>query len=220
MSTIAEASNTRILSPRTGSGSFMYSLIAHVGLAALIVGLFKFGFSSPVPAPEYVDLDYQMLDDVPPANPVEQKIKRSVEPTVKNTEKVDPKDTVKELQDDNGDVTGTQKAKVENNIGADSNGTANSTPYYKVKPKYPQAALVSGVEGWIELKIDINEQGEVENVRVIGGEQRNTFQSEARRAVEKWKYKPFLNASGVPVKKIDHVVRVDFKLQDSESTGS
>jgi protein TonB len=167
-----------------------------------------------------VDLDYQMLDDVPPANPVEQKMKRSAEPTVKAPVKVDPKDTVKELQDDKSDVTGTEKAKIENNVANDSNGTASSTPYYKVKPKYPQAALVSGTEGWIELKIDINEQGEVENVRIIGGEQRNTFQSEARRAVEKWKYKPFRDASGNPVKKIDHIVRVDFKLQDAESSGS
>ncbi|PMU07085.1 TonB system transport protein TonB, partial [Pseudomonas sp. FW305-20] len=34
------------------------------------------------------------------------------------------------------------------------------------------------------MKIDINEKGEVENVRVTGGEQRSMFEVEARRSVE------------------------------------
>jgi len=121
-----------------------------------------------------------------------------------------------ELHDDSSTVAGTQAAvKPVAAPSSEGTGDAVDTPYYKIKPKYPRAALAAGVEGFILLKIDINEQGEVENVRVVGGEQRNMFQDEARRAVEKWKYKPFVDANGKVVKKLDHQVRVDFKLQDA-----
>jgi protein TonB len=65
------------------------------------------------------------------------------------------------------------------------------------------------------MKIDINEKGEVENVRVVDGDKRNLFQDEARRAVEKWKYRPFLGADSKPLRKADHQVRVDFKLSEA-----
>ena len=55
--------------------------------------------------------------------------------------------------------------------------------YYKIKPKYPKAALVAGEEGWVMLKVDVTESGEVENVRMVDGNKRNLSQEEARRAV-------------------------------------
>jgi TonB family protein len=75
--------------------------------------------------------------------------------------------------------------------------------------------LVAGIEGWVALMIDVAEDGGVQNVRVTGGEQKSMFQDEARRSVEKWKYKPFLDSSGRPVKKANHEVRVDFKLSEA-----
>ena len=110
-------------------------------------------------------------------------------------------------------------AKKEESIGSNSNGTSATTPYYKIKPKYPKAALVSGTEGWVLLEIDILENGDVDNIRVVGGEQRNLFQSEAKRAVAQWKYRPFMNESGQAYKKVDHQVRVDFKLEEAAAEG-
>ncbi|WP_371917836.1 TonB family protein, partial [Pseudomonas sp. FW305-20] len=83
-------------------------------------------------------------------------------------------------------MAGAQKASAQPvaSTGATGAGSAVATPYYKIKPKYPRAALASGVEGWVTMKIDINEKGEVENVRVTGGEQRSMFEVEARRSVE------------------------------------
>ena len=61
------------------------------------------------------------------------------------------------------------------------------------------------------LTIDINEQGEVENIRVVDGEQRETFQGEARHAVSQWKYKPTL-LNGEPVE-VQTTVTVNFSFQ-------
>lgn len=94
-------------------------------------------------------------------------------------------------------------------------GDGIASPYFKIKPNYPRAARDAGVEGWVQLKVDVNEKGEVENAHVIAGVERGYFENEALRAVEKWKYRPFLDASGKPVRKQNQVVRVEFKLMDS-----
>jgi protein TonB len=144
-----------------------------------------------------------------------------VEAPPEDEEEEAPKDNAPhEMQDTESSVAGTQsaeKAPVAEQ-SAPAAPPAPSAPYYKIKPKYPRAALNEGIEGWIDLKIDITETGEVENVRVVGGEQRNLFQDEARRAVAKWKYQPILDGSGKAVRKTDHEVRVDFKLKDEANS--
>lgn len=205
----------RWLSPQSSAGSLLYSILGHLLLAGAVV--FALGLNlGPKEVPQdYIDLGYEVFDEPPaPAKQV-HKVAHSAEPQAPVDPKVKPDNSPKELQDERGVVAGTQAAAKSNNIGSDNNGNANATPYYKIKPKYPKAALVSGTEGWVMMKIDINENGEVENIRVVDGEQRNLFQTEARRAVEKWKYRPFLGQDGKPFKKTDHLVRVDFKLQDA-----
>ena len=53
---------------------------------------------------------------------------------------------------------------------------------------------------------------------MIDGENPNTFYAEARRALEKWKYKPFTNAEGNPVLRKDLRVRVVFNLHEVDGT--
>lgn len=194
---------TNILSPKSASGSFVYSLAAHFVVAAAVVTAFKIDFKAPEPAPDFVDLGYETFEappmQAPPKPPVEEKME--------------------ELQDKTSEVVGTQKEnKTEMGDGtAAKNEPPPSVPYYKIKPKYPKAALLSGMEGWVLMEVDITESGEVENIRVIDGEQKNTFQGEARRAVSLWKYRPFLDGEGKPTKKLNHQVRVDFNLVDAGS---
>lgn len=191
-----------IVSPKSTVGSFLYSLAAHGLVVAAVILALNIRLAPSEPVEEYVDMDYQVLDappEVAPPKPVETRSE--------------------ELQDQQSEVAGTQDKKEETNTGEQLSSTREqpSTPYYKIKPKYPKAALIAGTEGWVLLQIDVNEKGEVENVRVIDGEQRNMFQTEARRAVEQWKYRPFLDQHGNPVRKADHQVRVDFKLTETES---
>ena len=123
------------------------------------------------------------------------------------------------MQDESSDVVGTQKAAPAAPVatGTTVGAPQSDVPYYKIKPKYPKAALVSGTEGWVMMQVDVTETGEVENIKVVDGEQRNMFQSEAKRAVSQWKYRPFTANDGKPVKKTGHLVRVDFKLSDAKS---
>jgi TonB family protein len=206
-------------SPKSGGGSFIYSLLAHGALyGALVIGL-GITFGKTEPKQDYLDLGYQTFDAPPEPEKKEQKVKH-VEETVKSDPKAVPDNSPKELQDEKSDIAGTQKAAPVAATANDTTGNAASTPYYKVKPKYPKAASIAGTEGWVLLEVDIKEDGSVENVRVVDGEQRNLFGQEARRAVEQWKYRPFTDSAGHVVKKIDHQVRVNFKLNEIESSGS
>ncbi len=205
--------------PESETGSFFLAILAHATIYGGILLVLAMGAlqraSAPVPQAE--EVAYETFSE-PPAPAEEAKPVASTPEPDQPEEKADePDNTPKEMQDQSSTVAGTQATapKQAATTGAQGAGSAEATPYYKIKPKYPRAALVAGTEGWVLMKIDVNEQGEVENVRVIGGEQRNLFQDEARRAVEKWKYKPFVDASGKPVRKTDHEVRVDFKLQDA-----
>ena len=202
--------------------NFQSSFVVSLGIHALIYGslvwILSVSLSKKEPAPEYVDLGYQTFDAPPEPTQEVKRVVKSAEPETPVDTNVQPDTKPQEMQDEKGVVSGTQvAAKQTATIGSDSTGTAASTPYYKIKPKYPVAALQAGTEGWVLMQIDINEEGAVENIRVVDGEQRNLFQTEAKRAVAQWKYRPFVDGSGKPLKKSDHQVRVDFRLQDNES---
>ncbi len=202
-------------SPKSASGSFLFSLGVHILIYGSLVWLLSLRSTSTAPKDDYIDLGYQTFDAPPEPTQVVKRVERAPDPMTPVDTKVTPDNSPKELQDEKGDVAGTQAAaKPVANTGADSNGTAATTPYYKIKPKYPQAALANGTEGWVMMQIDITETGAVENIRIVDGEQRGLFQSEARRAVAQWKYRPFMDPGGHPLRKADHTVRVDFKLQD------
>lgn len=205
----------KYFSPQSDSGSLVWSVGAHVLVCGLAVGILSLSSDSPEPEETYLDLGYETFDEPPEPVQEEQRVVRSPAPVVKPEPQAVPDHTPQELQDEKSEVAGTQEAAKSADIGSASDGVAATTPFYKIKPKYPKAALVSGTEGWVLLNIDINESGEVENVRVIDGEQRNMFQSEARRAVSQWKYRPFVDDSGRPFRKHDHQVRVDFKLEEA-----
>ncbi|MCM2280340.1 MAG: TonB family protein [Bdellovibrionaceae bacterium] len=205
-----------------GASFFSLSLLVHVVAAASIA----FYFANTTPAEfddsqEYIDLGYEQFDEPPAETPAPPR------PTTRNevTEAApEPQPTKmdtspRELQDESSTIAGTQEAKpAPLATAAPGSGTSVAdVPYYKIKPKYPRDALLAGVEGFVDLKIDVREDGSVDNIRSVGGRQADMFESEARRAVAKWKYKPFINEAGHPIRKADHQVRVEFKLQESET---
>lgn len=192
------------------------SILAHF---VVVIVLKNVNFNKEIVLPpaieNYVDLGYQQFDEVPQVvdTPVE-KVKDIVD-TV--PDKADPTPTAHEMQDQGSDVAGLQKEVTTVAKRAPAQGEFTTVPYYKVKPKYPKEALLSGIEGHVLLELDIEADGSVDNIKVTGGEKLNTFESEARRAVAKYKYKPFLDDAGHPIKKEKHIVRVDFKIEDQAS---
>lgn len=204
-----------------GSSFFSLSLLAHVAVGASIA----FYMSQTTEqvfddTQEYLDLGYEQFDEAPPENaePPRPIVKQEVadvapEPIATKTDSV-----ARELQDETSDIAGTQEAAPAPTAVATgpSGSSVPDVPYYKIKPKYPKQALMAGVEGYVDLRIDVTESGSVDNIRTVGGTQTDMFESEARRAVSKWKYRPFIDGDGQPTRKVNHQVRVEFKLQDTE----
>lgn len=89
--------------------------------------------------------------------------------------------------------------------------TANAEPIERIEPTYPRDAQLKGIEGYVLLRLDINEEGRAENIQVIAAEPRNMFEREAKAAVRKWQYKPRI-LNGQAVKMIGKEVRFEFKL--------
>ncbi len=85
----------------------------------------------------------------------------------------------------------------------------------RVEPVYPEIAKQTGVSGIVMLEVLVNEEGMVENVRVIRGYP--LLDQAAIDAVRQWRYAPTtLNGVAVPVIAIQTVV---FNPNGSSSTG-
>lgn len=93
----------------------------------------------------------------------------------------------------------------------DAGVTANAEPIDRIEPTFPKEAQVKGIEGYVLLRFDINEEGRAENIEVVKSEPRNMFDKEAKTAVRKWKYAPRM-VGGVAAKMVGKEVRFDFKL--------
>lgn len=216
------ASIREFLSPRNTWVATGFSMLVHGGMAASVFYLAKMSLDVSPEKVHYMDVGGVILDESPVMPKKVPEIRTRVKipaapPAIR--EKVVREIPTQELQNEESSIAGTQKRNEENNdsTGQETKGAESAAvPYYKIKPKYPRAALVAGIEGWVLLKIDITEEGEVENIRVIDGEQRDLFQNEARRAVSRWKYPPFHGADGRIVAKADFQVLVNFKLEEQK----
>lgn len=191
------------------------SIAAHL----IVFGLIKsvhFNVSQPIAEESYIDLGYQQFEEVP-------EVVSAPTPVVKNEpviqDKADPVRTAsQEMQDQSSDISGLQKEVTQPTAKASTNTNTTTVPYYKIKPKYPREALESNIEGHVLMKIDILEDGTVENIHVTGGEKTSLFETAATRAVSKWKYQAPVDELGKPARKKDYLVRVDFRIQDEIQT--
>lgn len=91
-------------------------------------------------------------------------------------------------------------------------GDSDVIPLIRIEPQYPRKAAMAGKEGWVQMKFDINETGNVYNVQLIKSHPKRMFDSSARRALLQWKYKPKI-VDGRPIGRKDLAVQIDFKLQ-------
>jgi protein TonB len=81
---------------------------------------------------------------------------------------------------------------------------------YKVNPAYPGQAKREGIQGTVRLRIIINEEGFVYEVK--GNAENNpVLEQAAIPAVKRWRFSPFL-MKGVPVA-IETTATVNFTLK-------
>ncbi|MFC4309667.1 TonB family protein [Steroidobacter flavus] len=59
-----------------------------------------------------------------------------------------------------------------------------------VQPQYPQEALMRGIEGWVDVSLQISAAGDVVEPRVEDTSRGRIFNRAALAAVEQWKYEP------------------------------
>ncbi len=111
--------------------------------------------------------------------------------------------------DPTGGVVGTGVSNTDGSDGVN----ANAEPIERVKPEFPQEAALKGIEGWVLLRFDINEEGRVENISVVDASPRGMFDKKAKEAIRKWKYAPRM-VQGQVAKVVGREVQIDFKLTD------
>ena len=80
----------------------------------------------------------------------------------------------------------------------------------KVEPDYPRKAARQGIEGWVKLEFTVLEDGKVTNIKVLEAEPRRIFDKAAKRAIQRWKFKPRM-VNGKPVKQ-QAIQVIEFKL--------
>lgn len=93
----------------------------------------------------------------------------------------------------------------------DAGVTANAEPIHQADPVYPKEAEAKGLEGFVLLRFDLNEEGKAENIEVLKSEPRNMFEKEAKNAIRKWRYAPHM-VNGVAAKVVGKQFRIEFKL--------
>jgi protein TonB len=69
----------------------------------------------------------------------------------------------------------------------------------RMPPFYPLNAKRRGIQGWVNVKFVVNEQGKVENVSIIKAQPPSVFDSSVMRCMSGWRFKPG-TVDGVPVK--------------------
>lgn len=80
-----------------------------------------------------------------------------------------------------------------------------------VRPEYPQDALITGAEGWVNVSLSITPAGDVLDPRVVESSNGRLFDRAAISAVRKWKYEPFAAADPHSTQHV--TVRVDFRMK-------
>lgn len=57
-------------------------------------------------------------------------------------------------------------------------------------PEYPRRAFNSGRQGWVIIVLDVNSEGETENVSIDRAVPDGLFGGNAKDAVKKWRFEP------------------------------
>jgi TonB family protein len=89
-----------------------------------------------------------------------------------------------------------------------SEASTSSLVLKKIPVKYPERALMAGIEGAVVLRIAIDTSGSVQVVNVVSGDP--TLAQAATEAVRQWKYQPYQVDNG-PVEIETHVT-LSFRL--------
>lgn len=86
--------------------------------------------------------------------------------------------------------------------------------FIKSKPglKYPRRAQRMEIEGFVVLSFDVNEDGDLVDLRVVESKPRLIFDKAATQYMQKWKFEP-PTINGATVYASDLSMRIPFRLE-------
>lgn len=90
-------------------------------------------------------------------------------------------------------------------------GDGMAIPIATLAPRYPTEAARDNVQGYVCFKFTIQPDGSVGDLDVYDSKPRRVFDQEARRAIQKWKFRPAI-VDGKPVPQPGAKYCLDFKL--------
>jgi protein TonB len=185
-------------------------------LFRLMFSLIDFGLKGEEEQHVYADIDFVRVMEDSEANTKDRKLPKKVETkTAPPPPDIDIADTPMKpgMQNMNAPSVPLQQ-------GADLSGMgfggmlsdSDVLPLVRVEPIYPRRANERGIEGWVYLRFTITTAGTVRDPVVVDADPPGTFDSAAKRAVKKWKYKPKM-VSGKPVEQSGIEVVMTFELE-------
>ena len=84
-------------------------------------------------------------------------------------------------------------------------------PLVQVPPLYPMAARRKGIEGWVNVRFIVDEQGRVDDIRIFESRPQKIFDSSVIRCVSAWRFTPG-TVEGVPIKtRVETTIRFDLE---------
>ena len=118
-----------------------------------------------------------------------------------------------------GNTVNIGSLSVDSDLAVDAGASLSASdgeylPIVKVAPFYPRRAQSRGIEGWVLLRFTVTETGSVIDPEVIDAEPPGIFDNAAKKAVERFKYKPrVIDGRPQSVRGVEHLIT--FELEDS-----
>jgi len=199
--------------------------IVPISLTAAIVTFSLFSFmaflinkNETIPLVAATSIPFDVVQ-TPPDSKV-QKITR-FKPTPPPTPKQPPRDVIEPEQTEINNGIAYNPAAIKmadiktalNNSGQLSDNDAR--PIVQITPKYPIKAASNGIEGWVKLAFNINQLGEVFDVKVLDSKPKRMFDKAARQALKKWKYRA-KTLNGKAIEQYNLTVQLDFKMENNQ----
>jgi len=82
----------------------------------------------------------------------------------------------------------------------------------RIPAKYPPVAARNGIEGWVELRFNIDPTGRVIDAEVVNAEPKKVFDRAALKALKHWKYKPKIENGQAQIQ-YNQSVLLEFNLE-------
>lgn len=95
----------------------------------------------------------------------------------------------------------------------DSVSDSDVVPLVRPLHRYPSRAQARGIEGWVHLRFDVTPEGSTDNIVILDSDPKGTFDRAAKKAVERYKYKPRIE-NGVPVRRPGVEVVLSFEMEE------